>query len=102
VPSGLFLSASLEDSGFAVQDVTGGTVDYSLSNPDFDAREFNSNLVIRWEYRPGSTAFLVWSQNRDDFDLQEDGLNVRQDTERLFSAHPHNVILIKVSKWFTP
>ncbi len=87
---------------FNVDENRDGTIDYSFGNPDFDAREFNSNLVIRWEYRPGSTAFLVWSQVREDFDLLGDDLDFRQDVDQLFSAPAHNVVLIKVSKWFSP
>jgi len=45
---------------YAVDEDADGTTDYSLSNPDFDIREFHSNLVVRWEYAPGSTAYLVW------------------------------------------
>ncbi len=39
----------------------------SFGNPDFNSFSFRSNLVIRWEWNPGSTIFLVWQQNRDDF-----------------------------------
>ncbi len=37
-----------------------------IDRPDFDVREFNSTLVARWEYRPGSLVYLVWSQARSD------------------------------------
>ncbi|MDP5062381.1 MAG: DUF5916 domain-containing protein, partial [Maribacter sp.] len=39
-----------------------GTVDYQIENPDFSYVQFRSNLVLRWEYVPGSEIFLVWSQ----------------------------------------
>ena len=45
-----------------------GSEDYRFDRPDFDVREFNSNLVLRWEYSAGSTLFLVWSQSRFGFD----------------------------------
>lgn len=41
-----------------------GTAELSFRNPDFNVRTFRSNLVLRWEYRPGSTLFVVWSQDR--------------------------------------
>ncbi|HEX5726079.1 MAG TPA: DUF5916 domain-containing protein [Longimicrobiaceae bacterium] len=44
--------------------VTDGADTFTLPNLDFDVRSFRSNLVLRWEWRPGSTAFLVWQQNR--------------------------------------
>jgi hypothetical protein len=39
----------------------------SFGNPDFNSYSFRSNLVVRWEWNPGSTLFLVWQQNRSDF-----------------------------------
>jgi len=79
-----------------------GSVEYSRANPDFDVRELNSNLVIRWEFRPGSTAYLVWSQARSNNAVLVDELDPNRDLRHLFATHPHNVILLKVSKWFTP
>jgi hypothetical protein len=31
---------------------------------DFNVRSFRSNTVLRWEWRPGSTLFVVWQQDR--------------------------------------
>ncbi|HEX2683577.1 MAG TPA: DUF5916 domain-containing protein, partial [Ferruginibacter sp.] len=39
-----------------------GFTDYSFGKPDFNFVQFRSNMVIRWEYRPGSELFLVWSE----------------------------------------
>lgn len=47
---------------YDVDENTDGTVDYSFRNPDFSFVQFRSNLVVRWEYIPGSELFLVWSQ----------------------------------------
>ena len=48
-------------------DVDGGAeTRYSFGNPDFSFRQFRSNLVLRWEYRPGSSLYVVWSQGRTD------------------------------------
>ncbi len=87
---------------FDVDEDRDGTVDYGIGNPDFDVRDFNSNLVLRWEYSPGSTAFLVWSQAISDNQLLGMSLDPRDDLERLFSAHSDNVVLFKISKWFAP
>ena len=40
----------------------GATADYTFGNPDFNFLQFRSNLVVRWEYKPSSVLFLVWSQ----------------------------------------
>lgn len=87
---------------FDVDEDRDGTVDYGIANPDFDVRDFNSNLVLRWEYSAGSTVFLVWSQAIDDNQLRGLDLSVDDDLDRLFSAHSDNVVLLKFSKWFTP
>jgi hypothetical protein len=79
-----------------------GTVDYSFENNDFNVREFLSNLVIRWEYNPGSTLFLVWSQTRS-YSNENGTLDYLNDIGDLFNSDtnkPHNVFLIKFSLRF--
>ena len=65
----------------------------------FDLRQLHANLVARWEYRPGSTLFVVWTHGRADADAPPAGLPLRDDYARLFAAHPDNTVLIKVSYW---
>lgn len=70
------------------------------ANPaGFNFRQFNSNAVLRWEYRPGSTLFFVWQQGRLSNDTQGD-FRVARDYRDLFRAHPDNTLLIKASYWF--
>ena len=66
---------------------------------DFNFKFFNSNMVVRWEYKPGSTLFLVWSQGRDDFEPTTGSRNVPGDFGRLFNAYPRNTFLVKASYW---
>ncbi|MFT4565795.1 MAG: hypothetical protein ACI9FN_000748 [Saprospiraceae bacterium] len=47
---------------FLIDEDRDGTTDYSFNNPDFNFLEFRSNLVFRWEYKPNSEFFLVWTQ----------------------------------------
>ncbi len=51
-------------NNFQVDENRDGIIDYQFSNPNFNFNEFLSNLVLRWEYIPGSTLYLVWSQHR--------------------------------------
>jgi hypothetical protein len=51
---------------YLVDEDLDGSVDYSFDNPDFDFLQFRSNLVMRWEYKPGSALFLVWNKERTD------------------------------------
>jgi hypothetical protein len=76
-----------------------GTLGYSFRNPDFKITEFLGNLVLRWEYKPGSTFFLVWSQTRDHY-YQDGFLDVYQDAYDLFSQKAHNVFLLKFTYRF--
>ena len=68
----------------------------------FSFKQFRSNTVLRWEYKPGSTMFLVWAQGRD---LSGDFVNdfsVRRDFQDIFRQHPDNTLLLKVSYWINP
>jgi hypothetical protein len=73
-----------------------GEIDYSIDYPDFNVKEFKSNLVLRWEYRPGSVLFLVWSQNRNGYDPYGD-FDFGRDFKNLYGITPHNVFLVKCS-----
>ena len=65
----------------------------------FNVRQFNSNAVLRWEYRAGSTIFLVWQQGRASSDNNGE-FRVVRDYRDLFRAHPDNTFLVKASYWF--
>ena len=68
----------------------------SFINPDFRIRSLRANLVVRWEYRPGSTLFLVWNQNRGSriFDPTWNGMS---DLWALRHDPQQNVFLIKLN-----
>jgi hypothetical protein len=55
--------------------------------------------VARWEYRPGSTLFLVWAHGREAFVDRESERTWRADYRQLFEKHPDNTFLIKVAYW---
>jgi hypothetical protein len=70
-------------------------------NPDFRRRSLRFNLVVRWEYAPGSTIFVVWQQNRDrDFDdIRDPDFEPLADASRSFTDEGDNIFLVKVNKW---
>jgi hypothetical protein len=87
--------------GLALDEDGDGAADYTIGDPDFDVRELNSTLVARWEYRPGSLVYLVWSQARDDDALLEGrDLPFARGLGQAFDAPAHHVFLLKFSKWF--
>ncbi len=73
-----------------------GLTDYTIRNPDYKALAFLSNLVLRWEYRPGSTLFLVWSQGRNNY-FTDGAFDLPGDARALFDIYPQNIFLIKLS-----
>ena len=73
----------------------------SFSNPDFNFQQFRSTMVLRWEYRPGSLLYLVWSQGRDN-STQNGRLALEENLGDLFSQASQNVFMLKMSYWITP
>ena len=65
----------------------------------FDALQLRSNSVLRWEFRPGSALFLVWSHGRDGYDPRFRGRPWRGEYDDLFALHPANTFLMKVAYW---
>ena len=65
----------------------------------FNFKEFNSTTVLRWEYRPGSTLFLVWTQGRTDFAPLEGQRSLTGNFSDMFRLHPNNTFLVKASYW---
>ena len=72
--------------------------EYLFRKRDFNVREMNTNAVLRWEYKPGSTFFAVWSSARNDYLLTDD-LEVSNDFNRLLSAPSTNTFMLKFSYW---
>lgn len=66
---------------------------------DFNVKQLRTNTVLRWEYRPGSTLFVVWSQGRNQNERDPGSFEPRRDYGNLFAARPDNVFLVKGSYW---
>ena len=90
------LTYNESDRTYSVDENADGVIDYSFDNPDFNFFQFKSNLVLRWEYRPGSSVYLVWSQGRTGDDNQGD-FHFSHNMNQLFQIHPQNIFLIKIS-----
>jgi hypothetical protein len=65
----------------------------------FNIKELHASAVARWEYRPGSTIFLVWTQGREQDDRNGGTFVPSRDFKNLFAARPDNTFLIKASYW---
>jgi hypothetical protein len=77
-----------------------GTPAYLVNNPDFTFNQFRSNLVFRWEYRPGSQLFFVWGNERTGL-KNESNSKVGKAMTQLKDVLPTNIFLIKLSYWFS-
>ncbi len=65
----------------------------------FNVKQFRSNVVLRWEYRPGSTLFLVWNQGRGGSEPTEGSRSIAGDFRELFGLRADNTFLLKASYW---
>jgi hypothetical protein len=74
------------------------TAAVTFTNPDFNFRSLRGSAVLRWEYRPGSTLFFVWQQQRSAQEGYGD-FALRRDAGAVFREHPDNVFVIKASYW---
>ena len=67
-------------------------------SPDFRNRSLHSNAVLRWEYKPGSTLFIVWSQFRDD-EAEVGAFRPGHNLRRSFIDEGTNIFLVKLNYW---
>jgi hypothetical protein len=72
-----------------------------VTNPDFRDRSLRANAVLRWEYRPGSTLFIVWTQSRFG-GLSDAAFDAGHYlSHEMFHDRPTNVLLVKLNYWLS-
>ena len=71
-----------------------------IGNPDFNYRSFRSTSVLRWEYRPGSTIFVVWQQGREEYLDGQGAFRFGRDFGHVFGTPACNTFLVKFAYWF--
>ncbi|MEP6591410.1 MAG: DUF5916 domain-containing protein [Gemmatimonadota bacterium] len=79
-------------------DGAGAATPFMVGDPDFNFRSLRGNAVIRWEYRPGSTIFLVWQQSREGSENYGD-FSFRRDFNAIFHRPATNVFAVKATYW---
>jgi hypothetical protein len=91
-----------EDGGYVIDpDGPGPAGEFEVDDETFTTRSLRGNAVLRWEWRRGSTLFLVWQQQRE-FEDGSGNLRVRRDLRELGRAPPDNVFVAKVTWWINP
>jgi hypothetical protein len=85
---------------YAVADADGAGTRKSVrvSNPDFNSRSLNGNAVLRWEYRPGSTMFFVWS-TACSLGSADPRFSAGDDVRRLCQGPTDNIFAVKANYW---
>jgi hypothetical protein len=72
---------------------------FTFADPDFNLKSLRGTAVLRWEYRPGSILYLVWTQKREDYAHPGD-FEFWRDMGDLFQARGLNIFMLKVSYRF--
>ncbi|MGE5350698.1 MAG: DUF5916 domain-containing protein [Acidobacteriota bacterium] len=79
-------------------DGKGAAVSKEIKNPDFNYLSLRGSAVLRWEYLPGSTLYLVWTQSRLNEEPTE-GFSFGNSINTLFDEKPDNIFMLKLSYW---
>ena len=84
---------------------------FFVADEDFSYRSLLGNAVLRWEWRQGSTLFLVWQQRRIDsrtghiaggVDEWVGDFDLNRDVGDMFGTRPDNIFVLKMSYWLNP
>jgi len=79
-------------------DGSGPSAPFTIKDPDFNVKSLRLNAILRWEFRPGSTMYFVWTEQR--FDNSRPGeLSFGRDLGDALTAPPDDVVMVKVSWW---
>ena len=82
-------------------DGAGPAEEFAVDDETFTTRSLRGSAVLRWEWRAGSTLFLVWQQQRELEDGRGD-VRLRRDLRELGRARPDNVFVVKLTWWVNP
>lgn len=87
-----------EGSRISVDVNRDGISDFSFSDPDFRVAALRTNAVLRWEFLPGSTLYLVWQQNREER-VADGSIDIVRSFGDAFTARGQQVVALKVAYW---
>ncbi len=71
----------------------------TIGNPNFNYVSLRGNAVLRWEYRKGSSLYLVWTQSRETINPNGE-FNLGNSFESMFNTKADNIFMLKLSYWF--
>jgi Domain of unknown function (DUF5916) len=76
-----------------------GSYDFTFAKPDFTVRQLRSNAVLRWEYRPGSALFLIWSHDGEGSDVGDGRYRFATDLSQLARQPGEDIVMAKLNYW---
>jgi hypothetical protein len=79
--------------------LNGGSPTVTFTDPTFTFRSLRGNAVLRWEFRPGSTLFVVWTRASRIPDLPRGNIQFSDDASALFQGPSENIFLVKMTYW---
>src|SRR5438046_786098 len=91
-------SLGVRDSIFIDPDGGGPAARFVIVDPSFTLRSLRGNAVLRWEYRPGSTLYLVWTRSGSS-SLMRGAIDFGDDARALFRGPSENIFLVKLNYW---
>ncbi len=97
LPDSIFYDTSAK--GYTI--VPAGASKFNLDDPNFNFKSLRANAVIRWEYMPGSTLYVVWTNEKVDFEKRGE-FSFNRDVKVLLRDRPDNVFAIKLTYWLSP
>ena len=89
-----------EDDEYTIDpDGSGQASTFSFENPDFNFKSFRANMVLRWEFTPGSIFYLVWTHDRTN-DEHPGDFKFGRDFKNLWAEESDDIFLMKFTYWF--
>jgi len=92
-------SITLKDGTYTVVPAGAGSLPFTFADPDFNLKSFRGNAVLRWEYLPGSTLYVVWTQTRSQTDVTGD-FQFNHSLGQMLNIRPDNIFMVKLSYWW--
>ena len=81
---------------YTVDPGRGGSGPFTFENPDFNFKSLRLNTVLRWEWRPGSALYAVWTQAREN-SMNPGRSDLGSDLDDLFASPSTNVFEVKAT-----
>lgn len=92
-------SITLHGGAYTVVPAGAQALPFTFADPDFNLKSFRGNAVLRWEYLPGSTLYVVWTQTRAQSDVTGD-FQFNRSLGEMMAIRPDNIFMVKLSYWW--